>query len=566
MASSGSFLTKGWYSSSKGDYVYLEFAWQVSSSSVANNSTTIKWELHGKRTASGFVNAGGFKVVIDGTTVYSKSTDYRIELRNGTVVASGTHTPKHDSAGKKTFSASAEGGIYTYAVNSTGSGSWALPTVPRQATLVSAPNFTDEEKPTITYSNPAGTSATTLQACISLDGSTANIAYRNISKSGTSYTFSLTDAERNVLRNATTTSNSKTVYFIVKTIIGGVTYTSKLSKTLTIVNAKPTFTADQLTYADMDSNVVAITGNNQTMVQNQSYFAVGTGKATGNKGASIVQYNIELNGVTREVDRSGTYTMGVINSSKDVDLIVTAVDSRGNTTTAKKTIPIIAWSAPTFTVALERLNNYEDETYLTVDASIASIDSKNVMTITYKVKEDGGSYGIDNPINNKEKYTLNFDKNKAYVLSVTVADLFDSTTKEFPLAKGKFPLFIDTEKNAVGVNEFPKSGEALRVAGGDAVFEGKVNNLAMGSLAFNTNTTQTIKMTEPYRGVAIVCLTANAVGFGMWAVSFRDKSTLVSADRIIGALNNVSFEITEEGTITVTCPTNWSYGWYILNG
>ena len=29
MANYGEFLSSGWYSSSKGDYVYLEFAWAI---------------------------------------------------------------------------------------------------------------------------------------------------------------------------------------------------------------------------------------------------------------------------------------------------------------------------------------------------------------------------------------------------------------------------------------------------------------------------------------------------------------------------------------------------------
>ena len=113
MVSSGSFLTNGWYSSGKGDYVYLEFAWSVQSTSIAENSTTIYWELRGKRTASGYVNAGGFSVTIDGTNVYSQPTSYRIELYNGTVIAKGTHTLYHDGTGKKSLSASASGATPT---------------------------------------------------------------------------------------------------------------------------------------------------------------------------------------------------------------------------------------------------------------------------------------------------------------------------------------------------------------------------------------------------------------------------------------------------------------------
>ena len=484
MASNGSFLTSGWHNSGNDATACLKFSWSVQSTSVADNTTTIKWELRGQYIDGYYVNAGGFKVVIDGATVYDKSTDYRIKLYNGTLVASGTKTLSHDSTGKKSFSASAQGGVYYYDVNCKGSGSWELPTIPRQATITSAPDFTDEEKPTIKYTNAAGTAVTTLQACISLDGSKADVAYRDISKTGTSYTFNLTDAERNVLRNATTTSNTRTVRFMVKTIVGGVTFTSSQTKTLTIVNANPTFTDSQISYADATTAVVAITGNNQHIVQNKSSLtATIKSAATGKKGATISQYTLAVNGVTKTATAIGDVGFGAVNSSKNVTLSVTAKDSRGNTTTVNKTITIFAWSAPVVNATVERLNNYEDTTYLTADASVSSVNGKNTMKVTYKVKQNGGSYGSAVTIDNKKTYTLTRDKNHAHTFSITVTDAFTSVTKEFPLAKGKFPMFIDTEKNAVGINEFPSEGEALRVAGGVACFDDGIV-LKSGSKSF----------------------------------------------------------------------------------
>ena len=100
----------------------------------------------------------------------------------------------------------------------------SLPTIPRQANLTSAPNFNDTDNPTINYNNSAGNSVTSLQACISLNGSTDNIAYRDIPKTGTSYTFNLTENERNVLRSACPNSNTLSVIFYVRTVIGGNTF------------------------------------------------------------------------------------------------------------------------------------------------------------------------------------------------------------------------------------------------------------------------------------------------------------------------------------------------------
>lgn len=131
MASSGSFNTSGYGS---GDWFRcLNFSWSVQSQSISNNSTTISWTLKGSGGATNnWYQSGNFSVVIDGSTVYSSGS--RINLYNGTVVASGTYTLWHDNNGNRSFSAFAQAGIYTYAVNCYGSGSWSLPTIPRYAT------------------------------------------------------------------------------------------------------------------------------------------------------------------------------------------------------------------------------------------------------------------------------------------------------------------------------------------------------------------------------------------------------------------------------------------------
>lgn len=125
---------------------------------------------------------------------------------------------------------------------STQSKGTALTAIPRQATLTAAPDFNDEGSPVITYSNPAGNSVAALDACISWTGAD-DIAYRAISKTETSYTFSFTDAERKKLRQACSTKDSMTVKFYVRTTLGGTSYYSTITKTFSIVNATPTVSA-----------------------------------------------------------------------------------------------------------------------------------------------------------------------------------------------------------------------------------------------------------------------------------------------------------------------------------
>ena len=125
-------------------------------------------------------------------------------------------------------------------------------------------------------------------------------------------------------------------------------------------------------------------------------------------------------------------------------------------------------------VTLERLNNYEDKTYLTVDASVAYINGQNTTRVeyAYKQKGDTNDYPKLDTIENRIKQTVTCDKNYAYTFYVKVTDAFgEYCDDEFSLAKGKFPLFIDTEKNAVGINDFPGADEALCVKDGVARFD-----------------------------------------------------------------------------------------------
>ena len=130
--------------------------------------------------------------------------------------------------------------------NKATSSTYQLKISPCEATLSSATNFNDEGNPTVNYSNPAGTKVSALDVCITTDKSTSSIevGYKSVSKTGSQFTFSLTDAERKVLRQKTT-KPSRTVYFCLRTTIDGNYFYSYAPSTLTIVNGDPTFTSSQ---------------------------------------------------------------------------------------------------------------------------------------------------------------------------------------------------------------------------------------------------------------------------------------------------------------------------------
>lgn len=464
MASSGSFNTSG-YSGR-----YLTFSWSVASQNIANNQTTINWNLKGAGgPTNNYYKAGNFAVVIDGTTVYSSAT--RINLFNGTLVASGSYTITHNSDGNRSFSASAQAGIYTVAVNCSGSGSWALPQIPRQATLTSAPNFNDTQNPTITYSNPAGNSVTTLQARIeNASGTGVYVGYRNISKTGSSYTFSLTEAERNVLRQATPNSNTLTVKFVVMTVIGGNTFWSTSNKTLTIVSANPII--GSIAYKDTKSQTTAITGNNQIIIQNNSTLQFNFSTLNALKYATLKTVAVTLNGVTKSANLSGssassaTINFGTVNIASNSNASIVVTDSRGNKATYTKAITIWSWSLPTAIITCQRENNYYSETNINVNADYSSLDGKNVIDIKYQYKKTtDASYSEVQNLQDDVTTTFTIDNDYAWDIKVILTDLLGSTTYNLFVDKGIPIVYFDRLNNSTGFNCFPKDQKSVEING-----------------------------------------------------------------------------------------------------
>lgn len=284
-----------------------------------------------------------------------------------------------------------------------------------------------------------------------------------------SFAFTFTDAEKSVIYGLMTAHNSASFTFTLSSSLGS----SEITRSGVITNANPTLTSSAISFKDTDTRVVALTGNNQIIVQNKSNVSLTIPTASAKKGATIVKYTVVIGEDTFESATSGiNKEFGKVTKYGNLKLSITATDSRGNTGTARIPIDVVQYAEPTFTATAKRENNYEAETTFKVDANYSSVNGKNAITIKYNYAKVGEAYSDAITIENGAEYFLTCDKRYAYSFNVTVTDrLGASVTKVVTLSKGKLPLFIDIEKNAVGINAFPLVGEALRVGEGVAVFE-----------------------------------------------------------------------------------------------
>lgn len=379
MASSGS-ITSGPANS----YYYnrtITLNWWVNSQSIANNTTEIGWELKGSGGATNnWVTSGNFKVIIDGVERYFSAN--RINLYNGTWVAGGTCTLWHDSAGNKSFGAYIEAGIGYVAVSQSASGSWSLPTIARYPVIQTADNFNDTQNPRITFTNPA--KLWPLHCKIEAGGNTQLIV-KNVSASATEYTFNLTEAERNTLRGLCKNSKTLPVVMTVCAMSGNSELSaSYLSRTMTIVNGEPTFSA---AYADDNATTVAITENDQQIIRNQSNLEINLSNVEAKKSATLSSAKAVINGTTYTGQFSGnacTIYVGTLNVSSNTTAAVTVTDSRGFSTTQNLDLQVLNWQLPTAIITTARQSHYYTPTTLNVDADYSSLDGKNAVNIKYR--------------------------------------------------------------------------------------------------------------------------------------------------------------------------------------
>ena len=222
-----------------GDGRYYELSWTATQSTI-NNTSTISWTLKALGGRTNFYTEYVLQVMLGGQTLFYKTDAY---YRAKGTIKTGSFTVTHNLLGELTINGSIKAASNSVEPNLFGNASWELNKIPRQATISAAPNFTDEDNPTITYSNLVGNDVSKLEACISLTGESPDIAYRDIPKIGTTYTFNLTDSEREILRNSCVNAKSRNVYFYIRTTIGSTVLRYNLKRTLTIVNAEPTVSA-----------------------------------------------------------------------------------------------------------------------------------------------------------------------------------------------------------------------------------------------------------------------------------------------------------------------------------
>lgn len=464
--------------------IYIALDGKVVSQNTQTNSSVV--QLRFRSVNSRWRTTNGTARFIGLFTDSGSCATYPNYISDGDTIFQIEKTIYHDSDGNKTFNI---GGVLTaYVPNKiivniplTG---LVLPRIDRNALITNCNDFNDEQNPKMTFTNPGN-----FRINARLEFNSQSITRENISNTG-SYTFELTSEERNLLRQ-NCTGKTMTIKYVLATCYTGTTesYTSEVNKTMSIVNANPTFS---VAYQDTNSTTLAITNNNQQLIQNVSTAQFNITNATAYKGASVSQVKITINGVEQieTINNSSMdFNYGTINSAVDLNAEVVLIDSRGFETLANVPLTMLAWQNPNAIITCQRKANYYTETDIKVDASYSSLDSKNTISIKYRIKKTSDStWGSWNTLSDNVLATFNADNTYDWNIQVELQDVLGTTTYNLTLAIGTPIFFIDKVLKSVGINCLPQNPSSLEILGELYLNGAKILESGNGFIKFTDGT------------------------------------------------------------------------------
>ena len=386
---------------------------KYSSQNQENNNTTIQTRLRS------VVNAGsgsGYNYSFTCSYANTVSGSGLWTLENETIT-SGETTITHNNDGTKTLNISATAKITGISLNISINGDITLPSIARYPILTSAPNFNDEENPTIYYTTSLGFSGATVYGAIYSTSNVAYAYYRPVVVANGSYTFNLTTEERNRLRNASANSNELDVVFYLTTDTGQTQYYSSLQRKLRIVNANPTFT---YTTTETNNKIIALLGSSaSSVVQNASVVTVAT-TPSAKKGATIDAVIVSSEGF-RNTDTTSPYSVNVPIKGNTIRIVVG--DSRGNTSETLITKTLIPYQPMSIlNLSFERTNPTSSNVLINLEATYYQQtfgSTANVPIVEWKL--DNGSYTTIPSTN----YTINNTNHKLTITNYELTNILN---------------------------------------------------------------------------------------------------------------------------------------------
>ena len=304
---------------------------------IANNRSTINWTLSVLGGTSSYYQTGPTTVTIAGKQVYyckQMAWDTKVfPAARGSV--SGSLVVDHDAYGNTTIAVTLATSIYTGIVTEYRN-NWTLDSIPRQAAITAYFNFTDVDNPSISFSNPGNYR---MDVWLEPNPVGDHLCIReNIPNTG-SYTWSLTDAEREALRNKCP-GKSCPIRIGLYSYVSGVQYADYRDVTYTMTEHAGTKPTVSLAVSQNNGSLPSAFGG--LYIQGKSRVNVAV-SATGKYNAKINNYSGKVDG---KAYSGANFTSDVLQNYGSVSVYGYATDARDFTGSAEKKIDVVAYSKP----------------------------------------------------------------------------------------------------------------------------------------------------------------------------------------------------------------------------
>nr|DAO48209.1 MAG TPA: baseplate protein [Caudoviricetes sp.] len=387
------------------DDSYFWVQWSQSGQSIENNTTTISWSCGFNPGHQYYSNAIKMSAVyINGSQVYSGGTYSNITDYKNRAFASGTLTISHNTDGSKTFTvAGFNGWIYASGNTYASAQDFTLTTIPR-ASRISCSSANIGSNATISISRASSSFTHTLTYAFgSLSGTIAT------KTSSTSVSFPLPTSFYAQIPNAKNGTGTITCYtYNGSTLIG--TKTCSFVANCDEDSCKPTLSG---TVVDSNTATIALTGSNAKLIKYYSNVKI-TSNATAHNSSTLKSQKVSCG------SKSITTSTGTINGVESGTFTFTATDSRGYQTILTKNLTLVEYVKLTCSM----------EAGMPTTAGVASLSVSgnywngnfgqvaNTLTIQYRYKVQGGSYG--NWTNSTATITKS---NSTYKTEITISGL-----------------------------------------------------------------------------------------------------------------------------------------------
>lgn len=450
----------------------LKIAWEVTSQSVANNTSSVTVKVQLVSTGSSYtINSTASKsgsLTINGTK-YTFSFTASLSGNQTKTIFSKPVTIAHNANGTKTCSFSATCGINvtlsgTYYGNVTASGSGTFDTIARASSISSvtssvAVNGTNEVTVNITRASSSFTH-TVVFSFGSYSKTTTGV--------GTSTSYAIPTSWLNAIPSAT----SGTAKVTVTTYSGSTKIGSAVSKNFTVtVPSTVVPTISSVTLSEAESDIATQFGG---YVQNKSKIAVKI-TAAGALSSTIKTYKTTIQGANFT---GASFTSGFLTKSGTSTVTITVTDSRGRTASTTRSITVTAYAAPKITTfqgyrcLANGTENYEG-TYLSASAnfSISPVSDKN--TKSYKLEYKLQSASTWTALTSGSVYALNstivssngpFGVDNTFDIRLSVTDFFTTVTSTFELPTAFTLLDFNKSGKGIAFGKVSEMEEGMEIA------------------------------------------------------------------------------------------------------